>query len=232
MEERAEDKDAEGAVTSEKKDLGSSELGFWSPTLEWFPLYLLPHLLFPSSMTNGFDPSSTRPTISQASVIVSFRPSMGQMALSTGGPALRQPHDSRKWPKAGFRNTPTAHFLLLFFPFPFPCLMTVNYLNCYLSSHSLGCLFQALSDGNYGAMIKWQCRVLETFPERVHHMTASQERSLQRVFSQNKYSAITPIPLVEWPLEMPKWTFKSEYEKHDYYTIHLFSKLHGCLLVV
>lgn len=96
----------------------------------------------------------------------------------------------------------------------------------------MGCLFQALSDGNYGAMIKWQCRVLETFPERVHHMTASQERSLQRVFSQNKYSAITPIPLVEWPLEMPKWTFKSEYEKHDYYTIHLFSKLHGCLLVV
>lgn len=95
------EKDAEGIMTWEMKGLDSSELAFWSPPLELFLTYPLPHLLLLASpMTNDVDPSPTRSAISQASVIAGFLPSAGQMALSTGGPTL-QPNGRGTGPKAG-----------------------------------------------------------------------------------------------------------------------------------
>lgn len=106
-----------------KKDLESSELAFWSPTRGLFPFHPLPHLLPLSSMTNDSDPSPTRSAISQASVIVGFRPSAGQMAPSTEG----QPRSSQMTAELGQRQVPQIPpglfflFVFLAFPsFPFP----------------------------------------------------------------------------------------------------------------
>lgn len=112
-----------------KKDLDSSELASSGlPTLGLFPSYPLPHLLPLSSVTNDSDPSPTRSAISQASVIVGFRPSAGQMALSTGGPAFSSKGQQNS-AKGRFPKYPQGSFFfppLSFLPFPPPYLITIN----------------------------------------------------------------------------------------------------------
>ena len=128
----------EGTVTWEKKALESSELVLWASTLKLFPLHSFPHLLLlllSSPVTNDFDPSPTRTAISQASVIVGFRPSTGQTALIPGAPASQKPKGNRTWPNTGSPNTPRAQFLLDFLPFPSP-------LSCYHKLFSFLNLFK------------------------------------------------------------------------------------------